>query len=100
MYCDVPLSNVQKKPIMANVNRDVPSIRSLTLCLVFDWYVAGACLFYYVAPSLQAIGSETPLSDIGLQAKAIEVYRKMCDIAVTESALSVHKDLETETWGA
>ena len=80
------------------MNRDLPTIRSLKLRLLLDQYITG-CFFYSIAYSLHALGSDNPLSDVGLQAKAIAVYREMCGILVAESALSVHKDLGKETWG-
>ena len=55
---------------------------------------------YSVAQSLHALGSDTPLSETLLRAKAVAVYREMCGFVVEESTLLVHRDLEKETWGA
>ena len=44
--CDAPLATVQRKPIKANQNRYLPTIRSLKLRLLPDQFVAGACFFY------------------------------------------------------
>ena len=98
--CDAPLSRVQKKSMKANVNRDLRTIRSLKLRLLPDQFVAGACFVYSVAHSLHALGGDTPLSDTWLRAKPTAVYHEMCDILVTECALSVHRDLQQETCAA
>ena len=98
--CDAPLATVQWKPIKANANRNLPTIRSLKLRLSLDQFVAGACFFYSVAQSMHAVGSDGPLLDTSLRAKAIAVYHEMCGLSVEESVLSVNRDLEKGTWGA
>ena len=55
---------------------------------------------YSVAQSMHAIGSDGPLADASLQAKAIAVYREVCGFLVEESAVIVNRNLETGTWGA
>ena len=81
------------------MKRDLPIVRSLKLRLLRGQYVAGASFFYSVAHSLHALASDTPLSDIDFRERAIAIYREMCDIPVADSALSLHKELEKETWG-
>ena len=61
--CDAPLANLEKKPIKAKQNRDLPTVKSLKLRLLPDEFVAGACFFYTVAQSLHAISSDVPLDD-------------------------------------
>ena len=97
--CDAPLSSMQKKLVKANVNRDLPTVRLLKLRLLHDQYVAWSCFYFSVAHSLHAIGSDNPLSDTGLQAKAIGVSREMCDTQVTDCALSVHRGIWTRRHG-
>ena len=55
---------------------------------------------YSVAQSMHAIGSDGPLADASLQAKAIAVYREVWGFLVEESAVIVNRNLETGTWGA
>ena len=100
VHCDAPLATVERKPIKANQNQDLPTIRSLKLRLLPDQFVARACFFYSVAQTMHAIGSDGPLADTFLRAKAIAVYTKMCGLSVEESAPIVNKDLERGTWGA
>ena len=100
MDCHAPLAGVRRKPIKATVTRDLPTIKSLKLRLLPDQCVAGTCFFYFVAHSLHALGSDTRLSDTWLRAKAFAVYREMCGFPIEECALSVHRDLEKEAWGA
>ena len=91
--CDAPLASVRQKPIKASVNRDLPTIRSLKLRLLPDQFVAGACFFYSVAQTLHALGSDTPLPDTLLWAKAIAVYREMCGTQhnTTQHNITQHK---------
>ena len=49
---------------------------------------------------MHAIGSDGPLGDASLRAKAIAVYREMCGLSFEESSLSVNRDLERGTRGA
>ena len=100
MDCDAPLATMRRKPVKVSVNRDLPTIKSLKFRLLTNQYVAGACFFYFVAHSLHAFGSDTLMSETWLRAKAIAVYREMCSFPVEESALSVHRVLKKETWGA
>ena len=97
---DAPLASVRKKTIRANVNGDLPTIRSLNLRLLPDQYVAEACFFYSVAQSLYALPSDIPQSATDLQEKASAVYREVCDSSDKESPTLVHNDLDKETWGA
>ena len=53
-----------------------------------------------MARSLLALGSDDRLLDTRLWAKAIGAYREIFGILVRESALSLHRDLQKETWGA
>ena len=92
------LDGVDKKPSKAEVGRVLPTARSLKLCIRPDQYVAGACFYHAVAQSLHAISSNTPLDGASLRAKAIAVFRDMCGLSFQESALSVNRDLEKDTW--
>ena len=76
----------------------VLTVRSLKLRILPDQYVAGACFYYAVAQSLHAISSNAPLDSASLRAKAIAVFREMCGVSIQESALSVNRDLEKDTW--
>ena len=87
MDCDAPLAGVQRKPIKASVNRDLPTIRFLKLRLLPDQFVAWACFFYSVGQSMHAVGSDNPLSDTALRANAIAVYHEMYGFEVEESVL-------------
>ena len=78
----------------------MPTIRFLKLLLLPDQLVAQACFSYFVAQSMHAVGSDGPLSDTSLRAKAIAVYREMCGFLVEESVLSLNRDLERGTLGA
>ena len=98
--CDAPLASVQRKPIKASVNRDLPTIKSLKLHLLPDQFVAAACFFDSVGQSVHAPGSGSPMLDTLLRANAIVVYRETCGFVVEESTLLVHRDLEKETWDA
>ena len=51
-----------------------------------------------MAQSLHAISSNAPLDSALLRAKAIAVFREMCGLSIQESALSVNRDLEKDTW--
>ena len=90
---------MKKRPIKAEEDRDLPTVRSLKLHILPDQYVAGACFFYSVAQSLHAMSSDVPLDNASLQARAIGVYREMCGLSIEESPLSVNRDLEKDTWG-
>ena len=79
---DTPLDKVDKRPNKAKEGKDLPTVRSLKLCILPDQYVAGACFFYAVAQSLHAISSDVPLDDASLRAKAIGVYREMCGLSI------------------
>ena len=98
--CDAPFASVQRKPIKATANRDLPTIRFLKLRVLPDHFDAGACFFYSAAQSMQAPRSDGRLSDTTLWAKAIAVHREMCGFLVEESVLLVNRDLAKETWGA
>ena len=52
-----------------------------------------------MAQSLHAISSDVPLDNASLRARAIAVYREMCGLSIEESALSLNRDLEKDTWG-
>ena len=54
MDCAAPLATVEKKPIKAKQNRDLPTVRSLKLRLLPYQFVAGACFFYSVVQTLHA----------------------------------------------
>ena len=94
-----PLDKVDKSPNKAKEERELPAVKSLQLRILLDQYVAGARLFYAVAQSLHAISSVVPLDDAWSRAKATGVYREMCGLSIQESALSVKRDLEKDTWG-
>ena len=51
-----------------------------------------------MAQSLHAISTNAPLDSASLRAKAIAVFRDMCGLSIQESALSVTRDLEKDTW--
>ena len=88
-----PVCN-RSKPIKANQNRDLRTIRSLKSRLLRDQCVAGACFFCSVAQSMHAIGSDDPLADASLRAKAIAVYRETCGLSVEDAALTVNRFLQ------
>ena len=92
------LDDVDKHPNKAEVGRALPTARSLKLRILPDQCVARACFYYAVAQSLHAISSNTPLDSASLRAKAIAVFRDMCGLSNQESALSVNRDLEKDTW--
>ena len=92
------LDDVDKQPNKAEVGRVLPTARSLKLRILPDQYVAGACFYYAVAQSLHAISSNTPLDGASSCAKAIAVFRDMCGLSTQESALSMTRDLEKDTW--
>ena len=92
------LDDVDKQPNKAEVGRVLPTARSLKLRILPDQYVAGACFYYAVAQSLHAMSSNTPLDGASLRAKANAVFRDMCGLSIEESALSVNRDLEKDTW--
>ena len=95
---DTPLDKVDQRPNKAKQNRDLPTVRSLKLRILADRYIAGACFFYAVAQSLHALSSDVPLDDTSLR-KAIGVCGEMSGSSIQESALSVNRDLEKDTWG-
>ena len=92
------LDDVDKQPNKAEGGRVLATARSLKLRILPDQYVAGACFYYAVAQSLHAISSNAPLDSASLRAKAIAVFRDMCGLSIQESALSVNRDLEKDTW--
>ena len=92
------LDDVDQQPNKAEGGRVLPTVRSLKLRILPDQYVAGACFYYAVAQSLHAITSNAPLDSASLRAKAIAVFRDMCGLSIQESALSVNRDLEKDTW--
>ena len=51
-----------------------------------------------MAQSLHAISSNVPLGGASLRAKAIAMFREMCGLSIQESALSLNRDLEKDTW--
>ena len=75
-----------------------PSMMREPCGILPDQYVAGACFYYAVAQSLHAISSNAPLDSASPRAKAIAVFRDMCGLSIQESALSVNRDLEKDTW--
>ena len=89
-----PLDDVDQRPNKAEGGIVLPTVRSLKLRILPDQYVAGACFFYAVAQ----ISSNVPLDSASLRAKAIAVFRDMCGLSIQESALSVNRDLEKDTW--
>ena len=58
---DAQLATVQRTPLKANANRDLPTIKSVKLRLLPDQFVARACFFYSVAQSMHAVGNDSPL---------------------------------------
>ena len=96
---DTPLDKVNERPSKAKEDRDLPTVRFLKLRILPDGYVAGACFSYAVVQSLHAISSDVPLDNALLRARAIGVYREMWGLSIEESALSVNRDLEKDTWG-
>ena len=70
----------------------------LKLKLLPDEYVAGACFFYVVAQSMHALQDSGPLASAALRVKAPLVYKGMCGLKVDESALSVDRAMEKDTW--
>ena len=94
----IALDDVDQKPNKAEGGIVLPTVRSLKLRILPDQYVAGACFFYAVAQSPHAISSDAPLDSASLRAKAIAVFREMCGLSIQESALSVNRDPEKDTW--
>ena len=94
----IALDDVDQKPNKAEGGIVLPTVRSLNLRILPDQYVAGACFFYAVAQSLHAISSDATLDSASPRAKAIAVFREMCGLSNQESALSVNRDLEKDTW--
>ena len=89
---------MDNQPNKAEGGTVLPTARSLKLRILPDQYVAGGCFYYAVAQSLHAISSNTLLDGASLRAKAIAVFRDMCGLLIQESALSVNRDLEKDTW--
>ena len=77
----------------------MPTVKFLKLRILPDGYVAGACFSYAVVQSLHAISSDVPLDNALLRARAIGVYREMWGLSIEESAQSVNRNLEKDTWG-
>ena len=94
----IALDDVDQQPNKAEGRRVLPTVRSLKLRILPDQYVAGACFYYAVAQSLHAISSNALLDSASLRAKAIAVFRDMCGLSIQQSALSVNRDLEKDTW--
>ena len=92
------LDDVDQQPNKAEGGIVLPTVRSLKLPIPPDQYVAGACFYYAVAQNLHAISSNAPLDRASLRAKAIAVFREMCELSIQEPTLSVNRDLEKVTW--
>ena len=94
----IALDDVDQKYNKAKGGIVLPTVRSLKLRILPDEYVARACFFYAVAQSLHAISSDAPLDSASLRANAIAVFGEMCGLSIQDSALSVNRDLEKDTW--
>ena len=94
----IALDDVDQQPNKAEGGIVLPTVRSLKLRILPDHDVAGACFFYAVAQSLHAINSDALLDSASLRAKAIAVFGEMCGLSIHESALSVNRHLEKDTW--
>ena len=94
----IALDDVDQRPNKAEGGIVLPTVRSLKVRILPNKYVAGACFFHAVAQRLHAISSDALLESASLRAKAIAVFREMCGLSIQESALSVNRDLEKDTW--
>ena len=97
--CDAPLSTAHKKPIKANVEKELPTITWLKLRLLPERYVDVACLFYCVAQSLHALRNDDPLTDRDPRIEATVMCNERCGLQVGESGLSLCTGQEKDTWG-
>ena len=58
------LCQLYMKPIRVDVGKALPTITSLKLRLLRDWYVSGGSFFYSVAQSLHALRADAPLTNL------------------------------------